>query len=130
MKDTYLHSLGFVPLTPSYSLYHTSRGGEEAYIPATDARYQHIYTAQDGTHLFVYSWLHEPGYMLTTCEKISSMADIVAELPSDDPTQLQQQIEVFFTLHGGVTLSMLEATQEGLQEKHLRLPASAREQAA
>ncbi|PJJ59392.1 hypothetical protein [Hymenobacter chitinivorans] len=130
MKDTYLHNLGFVPLVPSYSLFHSSRSGEGAYIPPTDVRYQHIYTAQDGATLFVYSWLHEPGYMLTTCENVSSMTQIVAELDSDDPSQLLHQIEVFFGQHGGVALSLVQDNQTNLQALHLRTPADAREQAA
>ena len=130
MKDTYLHNLGFVPLVPSYSLFTSSRSGEGAYIPPTDVRYQHIYTAHDGATLFVYSWLHEPGYMLTTCENISSMSQIVAELDSDDPALLLQQIEAFFELHGGVALSLMQDTQTNLQALHLQAGTQAREQAA
>ncbi|TGE29420.1 hypothetical protein [Hymenobacter metallicola] len=130
MKDTYLHNLGFVPLVPSYSLYHSTRSGEGSYIPPTDVRYQHIYTAQDGTTLFIYSWLHEPGYMLTTRENIASMNDIVAELDSDDPATLLQYIDAFFALHGGVALSMLQDAHTDFHEQYPRLPADAREQAA
>jgi hypothetical protein len=130
MKDTYLHNLGFVPLVPSYSLYNSARSGEGCYIPPTDVRYQHIYAAQDGAALFVYSWLHEPGYMLTTRENICSMTDIVAEIDSDDPAILQQQIEAFFVLHGGVALSILQDTQADLRSQRLGLLSSAREQAA
>ncbi|TGE25268.1 hypothetical protein E5K00_08780 [Hymenobacter aquaticus] len=128
MKDTYLHNLGFVPLVPSYSLFHSARGGQGAYIPPTDVRYQHVYTAQDGATLFVYSWLYEPGYMLTTCENIASMNDIVAELDSDDPMLLNQQIENFFVQHGGVALPSLQPAAQG---RVTYLPLSAtREQAA
>jgi hypothetical protein len=130
MKDTYLRNLGFVPLVPSYSLYHSSRRGEGCYIPPTDVRYQHIYAARDGATLFVYSWLHEPGYMLTTRENISSMSDIVAEIGADDPAILQQQIEAFFVLHGGVALSILQDTQVDLQAQRLGQLTNAREQAA
>ncbi|MCB2377894.1 hypothetical protein LGH70_09895 [Hymenobacter sp. BT635] len=128
MKDTYLHTLGFVPLVPSYSLYHSARSGQGAYIPPTDVRYQHLYTAQDGATLFVYSWLYEAGYMLTTRENIASMSDIVAELDSDDPVLLNQHIEAFFVLHGGVASPMLQA-EAGQPDNRLHL-RPAREQAA
>ncbi|TGE14158.1 hypothetical protein [Hymenobacter elongatus] len=134
MKDTYLRTLGFVPLLPSYSVYPTSRYGEGAYIPPTDVRYRHAHAAQDGTTLFLYSWLYEPGYMLTTQENISSMADIVAELDSDDPAPVLAQVNAFFLRHGGMAQAAAPAVQAGTysstDEEFFRVAVILQEQAA
>ncbi|TGE09262.1 hypothetical protein [Hymenobacter fodinae] len=101
LKDTYLRKLGFVRLSLYRSWDYPVAATEAEFSPATDMRYQHQLIGRDGTRLYVCSWIHEPGYMLTTAQHVSSLAHVVAELDSDDVVTLQNHIEAFFLLHGG-----------------------------
>jgi hypothetical protein len=104
LKDTYLQKLGFVRLSLYRSWDYPVAAIEAEFTPTTDMRYQHQLIGRDGTRLYACSWIHEPGYMLTTAQHVSSFAHVVAELESDDAVALQQHIEAFFLLHGGSIL--------------------------
>jgi hypothetical protein len=101
LKDAYLQKLGFVRLSLYRSWDYPVAATEAGFAPVTDMRYQHRLIGRDGTRLYACSWIHEPGYMLTTAQHISSLAHVVAELESDDVVVLQRHIEAFFLLHGG-----------------------------
>ncbi|MBC6992400.1 hypothetical protein [Hymenobacter sp. BT491] len=73
-----------------------------AYVPSEDVRYRHSCTAADGTPLYVYAWLEESGYMLTTTQNIRFQEEIVVELATNDFQQLQLHVLNFFAQHGGV----------------------------
>ncbi|TGD78035.1 hypothetical protein [Hymenobacter wooponensis] len=104
LKDTYLQRLGFVRLSLYRSWDYPVAATEAGFTPTTDMRYQHQLVGRDGTRLYACSWIHEPGYMLTTAQHVSSLAHVVAELDSDDVVTLQRHIEAFFLLHGGSVL--------------------------
>ncbi|WP_139925022.1 hypothetical protein [Hymenobacter sp. DG01] len=101
-KNRHLLQVGFVQLdlyrSWDYPVGHT----EAAFIPVTDVRYQYHLPAQDGTQLYAYSWVQEPGYLLSTARHISAFEHIVAEIETDDLLSLQLQVERFFRQHGGI----------------------------
>ena len=47
------------------------------------------------------AWLMDDGFMVTTEENISSTSDIVAELSTNDESELAQVVNRFFEAHGG-----------------------------
>ncbi|SNC77085.1 hypothetical protein SAMN06265337_3711 [Hymenobacter gelipurpurascens] len=104
LKDAHLQELGFEPLSLYRSWDYPVGATEAAFVPITDMRYQHRLIARDGTRLYAYSWIHEPGYLLATMQHISSLEHIVAELDSDDVLLLRRHMEAFFSLHGGSAL--------------------------
>ncbi|QJX46854.1 hypothetical protein HMJ29_07830 [Hymenobacter taeanensis] len=106
LKDSYLQKLGFVRLSLYRSWDYPVAAPEAEFAPVSDMRYQHRLVGRDGTRLYACSWIHEPGYMLTTAQHISSLTHVVAELDSDDVVVLQQHIEAFFMMHGGSTLPL------------------------
>ena len=109
-KDAYLRELGFVRISLYRSWDYPVGSAEAAFIPVTDIRYLHQTVATDGTRLYAYSWVEEPGILLTTERHISALEHIVAELETNDFELLGRQIERFFQRHGGrgvlVTSSM------------------------
>jgi hypothetical protein len=104
LKDAHLQELGFERLSLYRSWDYPVGAIEAAFVPITDMRYQHRLVGRDGTRLYAYSWIHEPGYMLATMQHVSSLEHIVAELDSDDVLLLRGHIEAFFMTHGGSTL--------------------------
>lgn len=101
VKDAYLRQLGFVRLSLYRSWDYPVGLPEAAFIPITDVRYQHHLPAHDGTRLYAYAWVQEPGYLLSTARHISALEHIVAELEHDDLPDLQAQVDAFFRHHGG-----------------------------
>jgi hypothetical protein len=101
LKDTYLQKLGFVRLSLYRSWDYPVAATEASFVQSTDMRYQHRLVGRDGARLYACSWIHEPGYMLTSTQHISSLAHVVADLESDDAVLLQRHIDAFFQLHGG-----------------------------
>jgi hypothetical protein len=101
LKDAHLQELGFERLSLYRSWDYPVGATEAAFVPITDMRYRHRLVGRDGTRLYAYSWIHEPGYMLATMQHVSSLEHIVAELDSDDALLLRGHIEAFFMLHGG-----------------------------
>ncbi|RSK37686.1 hypothetical protein [Hymenobacter metallilatus] len=100
-KDAYLCELGFTRISLYRSWDYPVGNGEAAFIPITDVRYLHQTVAADGTRLYAYAWVEEPGILLTTERHISALEHIVAELETDDFQVLSQQIDRFFQRHGG-----------------------------
>ena len=100
-KHSLLTQLGFLLLTPAGSVPSNVPPDATFFVPGADWRYRHNYKAKDETSLYVYSWVHEPGFMLTTKENIGSLHDIVAELTSDDASKLALAVNKFFSQHGG-----------------------------
>jgi|GEM_PF-4088346 len=101
LKQTNLTEAGFAPLGASQPIAYLSFNQPAAYIPASEIRYVHACQAQDGTHLYVYSWLDAPGYLLSTQPRITSLNHIIAELDTDEPEALQAAVNDFFLAHGG-----------------------------
>ncbi|MBB4603397.1 hypothetical protein HNQ93_003923 [Hymenobacter luteus] len=101
-KNRYLLQVGFVQLALYRSWDYPVGHTEAAFIPVTDVRYQYHLPAQDGTQLYAYSWVQEPGYLLSTARHISAFEHIVAEIENDDLLSLQLHVEQFFRQHGGV----------------------------
>ncbi|UOQ75461.1 hypothetical protein MUN84_12140 [Hymenobacter sp. 5516J-16] len=101
LKEAYLCQLGFVRLSLYWSWDYPMGALEASFIPATDVRYLHQSAASDGARLYAYSWVQEPGYLLSTERHLSAPDHIVAELETDDPIGLRLQVEEFFRQHGG-----------------------------
>lgn len=101
-KDVALRELGFVRISLYQGWDYPLGNNEASFIPATDIRYLHHTVAIDGTRLYAYSWIDEPGFMLTTERHISALEHMVAELETDDIALLSRQVEKFFRRHGGM----------------------------
>ena len=101
-KDVALRELGFVRISLYQGWDYPLGNNEVSFIPATDIRYLHHTVAIDGTRLYAYSWIDEPGFMLTTERHISALEHMVAELETDDIALLSRQVEKFFRRHGGM----------------------------
>ena len=102
LKQTNLTQAGFAPLRTDPPALFIALHQPVAYVPASEIRYEHSCQAQDGTRLYVYSWLDAPGYLLTTRPRITSLSHIITELDTDDPHALQGAVNDFFARHGGV----------------------------
>lgn len=100
-KDDQLQQLGFVRISLYRSWDYPVSSTEPSFIPASDVRYQFHLPAQDGTLLYAYSWVQQPGYLLSTERHISAFEHIVAESETDDLVGLQRQVDEFFRQHGG-----------------------------
>ncbi|WP_426489855.1 hypothetical protein [Hymenobacter sp. 102] len=100
-KDAYLQELGFIRISLYQSWNCPVGNAEAAFLPASDIRYLHQTVAADGTRLYAYAWVEEPGLLLTTERHISALEHIVGELETDDFTQLGHLLEKFFQRHGG-----------------------------
>ncbi|MCA8833070.1 hypothetical protein [Hymenobacter pini] len=100
-KDTYLLDLGFIRISPYQSWNCPVDATEPSFIPASDIRYLHQTVAADGTRLYAYAWVEEPGLLLTTERHISALEHIVSELETNDFALLGQLLERFFQRHGG-----------------------------
>ncbi|GAB3230149.1 hypothetical protein GCM10027346_15670 [Hymenobacter seoulensis] len=109
VKDAYLRQLGFIRLASYRSWDYPLNTAEAAFTPIVDVRYQHEQQAPDGAYLYAYSWVQEPGYLLSTEQHIAQMGQLVAELETDDFANLQQAVEAFFRKRGGV-VSLPHAT--------------------
>ncbi|AHJ99895.1 hypothetical protein [Hymenobacter swuensis] len=101
-KDVALRELGFVRISLYRGWDYPLGNNEASFIPATDIRYLHHTVAVDGTRLYAYSWISEPGFLLTTERHISALEHMVAELETDNIPLLKQQVEKFFLRHGGM----------------------------
>lgn len=101
LKDAYLRQLGFVRLSLYRSWDYPVTSVEPSFIPASDVRYEHQFPASDGTRLYAYAWVQQPGYLLSTAQHLSALGQIVAELETNDLAGLQEQVNEFFQQHGG-----------------------------
>ncbi|GAA3953604.1 hypothetical protein [Hymenobacter algoricola] len=101
LKQTSLTAVGFAPLGTTGQPAYQASAQPAAYIPPSEIRYVHTCQAQDGTQLYVYSWLDAPGYLLSTHPHITSLSHIIAELDTDDVQALQAAVNDFFLRHAG-----------------------------
>ncbi|GAB3301451.1 hypothetical protein [Hymenobacter tenuis] len=101
VKDGYLRQLGFIRLASYRSWDYPLNTAEAAFTPIVDVRYQHEQQAPDGAYLYAYSWVQEPGYLLSTEQHIAHLNQIVAELENDDFDNLRQEVDAFFRTRGG-----------------------------
>lgn len=100
-KDAALLALGFARISLYRSWDYPIGNAEESIVPASDVRYLHQTVATDGTRLYAYSWVEEPGLLLTTERHIYTMQQVVAELETNDLSLLEHFVELFFQRHGG-----------------------------
>ncbi|MDU0372230.1 hypothetical protein ACFPAF_17635 [Hymenobacter endophyticus] len=100
-KDAALLKLGFTRISLYRSWDYPIGTAEETIIPASDVRYLHQTVATDGTRLYAYSWVEEPGLLLTTERHVSALQQVVAELETNDLSLLEYLVDTFFQQHGG-----------------------------
>ncbi|AIZ64198.1 hypothetical protein PK28_11820 [Hymenobacter sp. DG25B] len=93
MTDTYLQSLGFMPIDQGRS---ASRPGfNQAWC------YQHDHLAQDGTPLFIEHPLGIDSCRLSSLTAPLDQQDVFAKMPLNDRPALEAAIQQFFAAHGG-----------------------------
>lgn len=100
-KDASLRAMGFIRISLYQGWDYPVGQNETGLQPATDIRYLYQIGAADGKRLYVYAWIEEPGFLLTTERHISALEHLVSELETDDLGLLQRQVERFFQRHGG-----------------------------
>lgn len=115
-KDAALCEMGFLRISLYRGWDYPMGNTEASFIPATDVRYLHQTVAIDGTRLYAYSWIDEPGFLLTTERHISALEHMVAELETDNIPLLKRQVEKFFLRHGGMGPQISTAVHRPLRQ--------------
>jgi hypothetical protein len=100
-KDLHLQELGFTRISSCQMWNYPVGSAEASFIPASDIRYLHQTVAVDGTRLYAYAWVEEPGLLLTTERHVTALEHIVEELETNDFPRLAHLLEKFFQQHGG-----------------------------